>query len=330
MIVSPATANLRAPAAVPGATGVVPLRKFAFPALGTTCEVQFAGADDAPAQAFQAAVVAWVGAFEAKYSRFRPSSLISRINQAAGAGWVTVDAEMEQMLDFCGALHGMTNGLLDATALPLLRLWDYRAARPVVPSRDQIAAAQALVGWSKVQRAPGRVALPRAGMALDFGGFGKEYAVDVVAQMAVERGLGNVLVDFGHDIRVLGAPPGRPLWHIGLEDPARPGERWGSVAVTNRGVASSGDYLRGFTVEGRRYGHIIDPRTGWPAAHGCTQTTIIADTCLQAGVLSTSAFILGPEEGLKLIQSTPGAEGVILTADRRAQTRGFFNHVVSD
>jgi thiamine biosynthesis lipoprotein len=167
-------------------------------------------------------------------------------------------------------------------------------------------------------------------MALDFGGFGKEYAVDVVAQMAVERGLGNVLVDFGHDIRVLGAPPGRPLWHIGLEDPARPGERWGSVAVTNRGVASSGDYLRGFTVEGRRYGHIIDPRTGWPAAHGCTQATVIADTCLQAGVLSTSAFILGPEEGLKLIQSTPGAEGVILTADRRAQTRGFFNHVVSD
>jgi len=328
MIVTPATANLRAPTAVPGGAALRPLRRFTFRALGTACEVQLAGGDDAPVQAFERAAVAWVEAFEARYSRFRPTSLLSRINQSAGHGWVEVDAEMEQMLDFCGALHAMTNGLLDPTALPLTRLWDYQAERPVVPPREQIAAARELVGWPQVQRAPGRVRLPRAGMALDFGGFGKEYAVDVVAQMAVERGFPDVLVDFGHDIRVLGAPPGRPCWHIGLEDPARPGEKWSSVGLTNRGIASSGDYQRCFVVAGRRYGHIIDPRTGWPAAHGCVQATVIADTCLQAGVLSTSAFILGPEEGLKLIQSTPGAEGVLLHAHQRAQTRGFFNYVV--
>lgn len=330
MIVSPATANLRLPAAVPGVVDARPLRRFGFRALGTACEVQFAAADDAQGRSYQAAAIAWVEAFEAKYSRFRPTSLVSRINEAAGRAWVEVDVEMEQMLDFCAALHGMTNGLLDATALPLMRLWDYKAERPTIPTCAQIAAALELTGWPKVRRAPGRVFLPRAGMALDFGGFGKEYAVDVVAQMALERGIHDVLVDFGHDIRVLGTPPGRPCWHIGLEDPQKPGTEWGSVGLTNRGIASSGDYLRSFVLDGRRYGHIIDPRTGWPADHGCTQATIIADTCLQAGVLSTSAFLLGPQAGLQLIQSTPGAEGVLLTAKQRAQTRGFFNYVVTN
>jgi thiamine biosynthesis lipoprotein len=102
------------------------------------------------------------------------------------------------------------------------------------------------------------------------------------------------------------------------------------VAVTHdRGIASSGDYLRRFVVGDRRYGHIIDPRTGRPVANGCLQATVIAGTCLHAGVLSTTAFILGPQRGIEFIQSFPGAEGMIITEGARAQTRGFFNHVVS-
>jgi thiamine biosynthesis lipoprotein len=166
-------------------------------------------------------------------------------------------------------------------------------------------------------------------MALDFGGFGKEYAVDIVAQMAVDHGIPNTLVDFGHDLRALGTPPGRPAWHIGLEDPKRPGAVWASVGLSGRGIASSGDYLRHFVAGGRRYGHIIDPRTGMPVANGCTQATVIAGTCLQAGVLSTAAFVLGVQPGLELIRSCPGAEGTILTERERAQTRGFFEYVAS-
>ena len=101
-------------------------------------------------------------------------------------------------------------------------------------------AARALVGWPKVQRQPNRVYLPVAGMGLDFGGFGKEYAVDIVAQIAAHAGIPDVLVDFGHDIRVMGAPPGRPAWHVGLEDPARPGTAWGMASVAAPG-AGEGD-----------------------------------------------------------------------------------------
>ena len=308
------------------------LRRRRFPALGTTCELQYAAPDgDRQAAAFEAAAVTWVLAFEAKYSRFRADSLVSRINRAAGRGWIEVDPEMEQLLNLCDSLYAMTQGVLDPTALPLIRLWNWKAEQPRIPADAEIAATRRLVGWTKVRREPGRVLLPDAGMALDFGGFGKEYAVDLVAQIAVNYGIGNVLVDFGHDLRVLGAPPGRPAWHIGLEDPRRPGASWSSVALQgSRGIASSGDYVRCFEINGRRYGHIIDPRTGWPVANGCAQATVIADTCLQAGVLSTTAFVLGVAGGVELIQSCPGAEGVLVTATARAQTRGFHDYVAAN
>ena len=306
------------------------LRRLTFPALGTTCEVQYVCDDPATAGTFERAAVGWVQTFEAKYSRFRADSLVSRINAAAGREWVEVDEEMEQLMKLCDSLSFLTQGILDPTTLPLIRLWNYKAERPTIPSDAMIAGALRLVGWSKVQRAPGKVFLPEPGMALDFGGFGKEYAVDIVAQMAGLHGISCVLVDFGHDLRSIGNPPGRPAWHIGLEDPRRPGNAAGSLALTgNRGVASSGDYVRQFTIDGRRFGHILDPRTGRPVANGCTQATVIAGTCLHAGVLSTTAFVLGVPKGIEFIQSFPGAEGLLVTETARAQTRGFYQHVVS-
>ena len=306
------------------------LQRVTFQAMGTRCEIQYACDDLKRAVAFERIAVGWVQAFEAKYSRFRDDSLIGRINAAAGREWIEIDAEMEQMLKLCDTLFFLTQGILDPTALPLLRIWNYKAEHPVLPNESEIAAARRLVGWSKVQRTPGKILLPEAGMALDLGGFGKEYAVDIVAEIAADLGIANVLVDFGHDLRALGKPPGRPAWHVGLEDPKQPGTSAGSVALGgSRGIASSGDYLRRFTHDGKRYGHIIDPRTGRPVANDCLQSTVIAGTCLHAGVLSTTAFVLGVAKGIEFIQTFPGAEGQIVTECARAQTRGFFNHVVS-
>ena len=198
--------------AIEPATSNAGLRKLAFHAMGTRCEIQYA-CDEAPrAAAFERTALSWVQAFEAKYSRFRDSSLVSRINAAAGREWIEVDADMEQMLKLGDTLYFLTQGILDPTALPLLRIWNYKAEHPVLPTEAAIAAARQLVGWQKVQRSPGRIFLPEPGMALDFGGFGKEYAVDIVAQIALDLGIANVLVDFGHDLRALGRPPGRPGW----------------------------------------------------------------------------------------------------------------------
>jgi len=305
------------------------LNRLTFHALGTTCEVQYeAPLGSAHAKSFEQAAVAWVTAFEAKYSRFIPTSLVSRINAAAGYSWIALDEETDRLLALCDTLFSMTQGVLDPTALPLIKLWNWKTPSPTLPTAAEIDAARKLVGWTKVRRSPGRIFLPTPGMALDFGGFGKEYAVDIVAQIALDHGIANALVDFGHDIRVIGMPPRRPAWHVGLEDPKNPGKVSGSIAVSgSRGVASSGDYIRSFKIGGRRYGHIIDPRTGWPVANGCLQATIIADTCLQAGVLSTTSFIHGVPRGLEFLQSYPGAEGLLVTETSRAQTRGFYRYV---
>jgi thiamine biosynthesis lipoprotein len=164
-------------------------------------------------------------------------------------------------------------------------------------------------------------------MGIDLGGIGKEYAVDQVMNMARERGLSDVLVDIGHDLRVCGRAPGKDAWYIGLQEPDHPEQCWTCVRLTDHAVATSGDYLRSFTRDGRRYGHILDPRCGEPVSNGCQSVNVIAPTCVAAGVLSTAAFVLGQEGGLELISRHGDAEACITTSAARHQTRRFSNYV---
>jgi len=297
--------------------------------MATRCRVSFA-ANATLAKTFSAAVLQWVADFEATYSRFLPESLISRINDSAGLHWVEIDPETQRIFALCDEAHFLTQGTFDPTALPLIRLWNWKATPPAIPDDEQIAAAMQLVGWRKVQRAPGKIFLPSPGMSIDLGGIGKEYAVDRIAHLATQHGITSALVDFGQDVFALGLPTdGRPAWHIGLEDPKQPGKCWAGLAVRNQAVASSGDYLRRFEVNGKRYGHILDVRTGWPVANGCLAVSVIAPTCTLAGLYSTAAFVLGPEEGIKMLEATPNVNGCITLETKRTHTRRFYEHVVS-
>ncbi len=311
-------------AEVPVANG----RKFTFRAMGTLCQVTFyPTASRVAGEQFKTAAIRWIAEFEARYSRFLPDSLVSLINQSAGQNWVGLDAESERLFALCHELFFLTRGAFDPTAMPLIKLWNWKATPPVIPTDAEIAATKQFVGWNKVQRRPGAIFLPREGMSLDLGGIGKEYAVDRVMQIAAQHGIANVLVDFGQDLCMRGQPPSKPAWHIGLEDPTAPGKCWVGLAVKDRAVATSGDYLRNFQINGRRYGHIIDPRTGYPVDNGCRAVSVIAPNCTVAGILSTSAFILGPAEGLNLIGNYMGADGCIITDRSRHETRKFHEYV---
>jgi thiamine biosynthesis lipoprotein len=209
----------------------------------------------------------------------------------------------------------------------LLALWDYHNPAARLPEPGAVKAALETVGWSKVIHKEHTLMLSEPGMGIDVGGIGKEYAVDCVLQMGVARGFPSVHVNFGNDLRVAGlAPQGGP-WLVGLEDPRKPGECWGGVAVTRQAVTTSGDYLRYFSAGGRRFGHILDPRTGWPVSNGCQSVTVVAPTCTEAGILSTTAFIMGQEEGYRFIGGWPQAEGCLWQGDKRLQTEGFGNYV---
>lgn len=305
------------------------LHRLTFQAMSTNCQVLCRCSDQSAVRDLFASVLSWVAQFEARYSRFIPDSIIGRINEAAGLHWVEIDPDTETLLNLCHQMNFFSRGAFDPTVLPLLRLWNWKAAQPVVPRDEAIEATRKIVGWRQVQRRSGAVFLPEPGMCLDLGGIGKEHAVDCVLTMARQRGINHVLVDFGQDVRVHGQPSEKHAWHVGLEDPKRPGHCWVGVAVTNHAVATSGDYTRHFVRDGRRYGHIIDPRTGYPVNNGILSVSVIAPQCTLAGILSTSAFILGAEAGLNLMSFYPGAEGCITTENNRWQTPKFYVHTTS-
>lgn len=302
--------------------------ELTFGAMGTACALTYSARSRADADRFRVAALEWVAAFEARFSRFRPGSLVRRINEAAGERRVDIDGEMEQFLAMSDWFYWLTGGAFDPSAGPLAEIWDYRRTTGTVPDAAAVEAARARCGWPRVQREPGRVFLPEKGMALDFGGLGKEYAVDKVIEMARHMGIASALVDFGHDLRVFGEPPEKGAWRIGLEDPRHAGRCWCGVAVSDLAVCTSGNYLRYREAGGKRYGHILDPRSGYPADNGCVSVSVIAPSCTEAGVLATAAFVLGPEKGLALLSGKFGVEGCVWTEKEVIETGRFRDYVI--
>jgi thiamine biosynthesis lipoprotein len=261
--------------------------------MGSPCEIRLYGGDDASESL--AAAQAEVERLEAKYSRYRDDSLAARINRSAGdAAGVEVDAETAHLLDYAASCHRQSDGLFDPTSGILRRAWDFKSGR--LPAQEEIDALLPLVGWHKLRwRAP-RIVLPRAGMQLDFGGYVKEYAADRAAELCRRRGARHGLVDLGGDLAIVGPHPDGQPWRVGVRDPRDPKRALGALPVGWGGVASSGDYERCMTVGGVRYGHILDPRTGWPV-RGLAAVTVVASHCLVAGTLTTMAMLHGESGG---------------------------------
>ncbi len=287
------------------------LYRLAFGAMGTDCSIQFACDDRETALAFAREAVKWVADFETRYSRFRDSSLLTRINQLAGSEPVPLDPEASRIFEICQAVYESSGGLLDATVLPLQALWN-GPEQQRAPTPQAIASARALVGWDQVIRDQSSIYLPRPGMRLDLGGWGKEYAVDQTAAIARRHGISDFLIDYGRDIRASGRPPLHPTWKIGVEDPDRPDSALFCLYINDAAVATSGGYRRYADRDGKRCSHIIDPRSGYPADNGIKSATAVAATCLRAGELSTCACILGEAEGLAHLETSGPAEGCLI------------------
>ena len=297
--------------------------------MGCPCEIQFRCDEQNQATGYKDAALNWVKDFEQRFTRFKDDSLVSKINREAGGDWVDLDHEGEALFDLCHQFHFITQGLFDPTSLPISKLWDYKAEKPRIPEQHEIEAAKKLVGWNLVERQPGKIRLTKPGMGIDLGGIGKEYAVDRVSLLAKDFGITNILVNFGGDVAALGSPPNYSHWHIGIEDPGKPGTCWGSLALQDLCVASSGDYRRFFEIDGKRYGHMVDHRKGFPIANKVRHTTIVSRTCTEAGILATAACLLGEEDGMELINTFFGAEGCIHTEFKRLDSYAIHQYMVS-
>jgi len=268
-----------------------------FTAMASSCEILLDHEDFAEAarQAEAAACEAW--RIEQKFSRYREGNMLHAINNAGGKP-VTVDEETARLLDFSVVLHGVSGGRFDITSGVLRRAWKFDGSDSL-PDKETVSALLPLVGWQHVRWENPVLTLP-AGMEIDFGGIGKEYAVDRVFMLLAGMTDAALLVNFGGDLRARGPRRDGSAWQVGIERPDAEKNAIETVSLVNGGLATSGDARRFLLRDGIRYGHILDPETGWPVQGGPRSATILAPDCVQAGMYATLALLAGADADILL------------------------------
>ncbi len=226
---------------------------------------------------------------EVKFSRYRPS-VITHINESAGIA-VEVDDETADLIDYSKVCYLLSDGLFDITSGALRRAWNFDGSGNL-PTGKQVLEALRYVGWERVIWERPMLQL-KAGMEIDFGGFGKEYAVDRALELAAAHTPAPILVNLGGDLRVSGPRHDGTPWHVAIEDVDHAGAAAGLLELSSGALATSGDSHRYVLNRGVRYGHVLNPQTGWPIADAPRSVTVHAKTCSEAGLLAKLALLRG-------------------------------------
>ena len=257
--------------------------------MGSPCELlsEATSLTEARHLAEIAAAEAW--RIEDKLSRYLAGNIVDTINSAHGQP-VEVDEETAQMLDFAATLHVLSEGAFDITSGVLRRVWRFDGSDNI-PEAESVSALLGLIGWNKVSWQSPILSMPE-GMEIDLGGIGKEYAVDRAVLELRAQGEVPCLVNFGGDLAVTGVPGRRSCWTVGI-DAGDVDKAPILIELRQGALASSGDTRRFLLRDGKRYCHVLDPRTGWPVEEAPASVTVAADTCTQAGMLSTLALLKG-------------------------------------
>ena len=281
---------------------VMPLKvhRQPFKAMGSACEVVLASHTQNEAESMAKLAIDEVLRIERTYSRYTTDSIIAKINQQAGCGAVQCGDETWALFKFASQLFDQSDGLFDITSGVLRQAWDFK--NPEVPSSQKLEALLPLVGWEKVVLQDQSIALPLAGMEIDLGGFGKEYAADRAAQVLKEKGVTHGYVNLAGDMRFLGPKPTGEPWMIGIQDPRARDQVVATLPITQGGLATSGDYERYFELNGQRYCHVLNPKTGMPVSYW-RSVSVTSPATVVSGCTTTMAM-LKEAEGLAFLQAT--------------------------
>jgi thiamine biosynthesis lipoprotein ApbE len=255
-----------------------------------------------------------INRIERMATNYADSGEIGRTNLAAGVDSVVVSEELAALIRRSLAYSDSTGGAFDITVGPLEQLWDFLAAHPRVPSADSVRATLTRVGYRLLALNGRTLFLPRRGMNLDLGAIGKGYAVDRATAVLARGGVNKAIIDIGGNLAVRWIGTNgldSSVATISVRHPRREGTFLGNFRFGSGGVSTSGDYERYFISGGKRYHHIIDPATGYPAT-GIVSVTIVAPNATDADAISTSVFVLGRKRGMAFIRSIPGVEGFIV------------------
>lgn len=281
-----------------------------FTALGTGNDIRvFTGRDRAEAEAALRQAKERVLSLHETLSVYQPDSEISLLNAAAGGKSVPVCDDTLMLLSESKRYSCVSGGAFSVTTRPLSALWEIHARCGSVPTRAEVEEALFLVcdGDIWLDRGTHTARLQQFGQSVDFGGIAKGYATDEVRRILLESGVTRALINLGGTVSVLGAD-----WKIGVQHPDRyTGEAMGRILLQDCCAVTSGDYERYYEVDGVRYHHIVDPRTGYPSRSDLRSVTLIGKDALELDALSTAVFVLGAEEGLRLVREAD-AEAVFV------------------
>jgi thiamine biosynthesis lipoprotein ApbE len=289
--------------------------------MGTTFSITIDGHDD-PSTAVEAAFDE-IRRVDHLLSTYKEDSEISEVNRRETAAPIPVSDCFWDVVVASRHYHRLSEGGFDPTIYPLMQLWGFTKKQGRIPAKEELDAVLPLVDLEQITLAESArtIHFERHGMALDFGGIAKGYAVDCAIGKLKDLGINNAIIDAGGNFYALGIPTGRERWRAGVRHPLRRDDLIARLSITNKGVATSGNYERFFEIDGKKYCHIIDPRTGRPVEN-MLSTTIVADTAMAVDALSTSVFVLGEKKGMDLIESLPGVEGMLILQDAESP-RGF-------
>jgi len=259
--------------------------------MGSPCQLQFYTTDKEKAQTIADSAIGDIYRLEQRYSRYKTDNILSEINLHAEAGKsIEVDHETASLLNYAVTCYEQSDGLFDITSGILRKAWTFNQNANTLPNPKYIEKALKKIGWDKVRWANSKLSFSRTGMELDFGGIVKEYATDRAAAIAVQLGVKHGLVNLGGDIKVIGSHPNGSPWQVGIQHPQKTDNIISAIGLVDGAMATSGDYERCIMINGKRYGHILNPKTGWPVQY-FSSVTVVTDFCVLAGSASTIAML---------------------------------------
>ena len=258
-----------------------------------------------------------------KMSVFKEDSEVSKINRNAGGEYQKISEDTYYVLETSLKYCNMSQGVFDPTIRPLVDVWGFGRENQKVPSKNEIEKAKKFVNYNDLEtdKAKKAVRLNKENQSIDLGGVAKGFAADEIRDILVSNNIKNAIIDLGGNIFALGNKQNGMAWNIGIQDPlATSGEHMGIISVFNKSVVTSGNYERFFEANGKRYHHILDPRTGHPSESGVISATIISDNSIDGDALTTCAYVMGLEIGYELIESLDGVDAIFITEDKRVFT----------
>lgn len=287
------------------------------PLLGTFVTISAWGEDRAAVQTAISEAFAEFRRADALMSLHRPDSELRRVNAQAAAQAIPVSPELFAVIEQAQRIAAETEGAFDVTIRPMAELWGFIWKEYRLPTESELQSVLPRVGFQKVELNPLRrtVRFREPGMSLDLGGIGKGVAVDMAMNKLRSLGVTNAMVKAGGDLRVIGSPPGASFWTVQLEDPRKQGERV-AIPLRDAALSTSGNYENFFEVAGRRYSHILDPRTGLPV-QGLAACTVIAPTCAESDAWATGCMVYGADASLARFGGRFAMRFTLISADAR-------------